>query len=83
MLILTLKKGDLLLYLKEIVNRKLDRDEEIEKKARKEVDNLLDRSILGNRDLDKDAKVTITDYRQINLGKLDFEKLREEFPKTV
>jgi type I restriction enzyme R subunit len=74
------KERDLLLYLKEIVNRKLDRDEEIGK-ARKEVDNLLDRSVLGNRDLDKDAKVTITDYRQINLGKLDFEKLREEFPK--
>lgn len=74
------KERDLLLYLKEIVNRKLDRDEEIEK-ARKEVDNLLDRSILGNKDLDQDAKVTITDYRQINLGKLDFEKLREEFPK--
>ncbi len=75
------KDRDLLLYLKEIVNRKLDRDEEIEK-ARKDIDELLDRSVFGNRDLEN-TKVTITDYKQINLGKLDFEKLREEFPKKV
>lgn len=75
------KDRDLLLYLKEIVNRKLDRDEEIQK-ARKDIDELLNRSVFGNKDLEK-TKVTITDYKQINLGKLDFEKLREEFPKKA
>lgn len=73
------KDRDLLVYLKEIVNRKLDRDEEIEK-ARKDIDKLLDRSVFGNKDLEE-SKVTITDYKEINLGKLDFEKLRKEFPK--
>ncbi len=73
------KERDLFLYLKDIVNRKLDRDEEIQK-ARKEVDDLLDSSVLGKGDLD-DGKVNITDYKEINLGKLNFEKLREEFPK--
>ncbi len=75
------KDRDLLVYLKEIVNRKLDRDEEIEK-ARKDIDKLLDRSVFGNKDLEE-AKVTITDYKEINLGKLDFEKLRKEFPKKA
>lgn len=74
------KERDLLMYLKNIVNRKLDRDEEIEK-ARKEVDELLDRSILGNKDLD--SKVRITDYKEINLGQLDFEQLKREFPKKA
>jgi len=72
------KERDLLVYLKNIVNRKLDRDEEIAK-ARKEVDELLDRSILGNGDLRDSIK--ITDYKKINLGKLDFEQLKKEFPK--
>lgn len=76
------KERDLLIYLKEIVNRKLDRDEEIAK-ARKEVDALLDASVQALGDLAKDTKVTITDYRQINLGQLDFAKLREEFPKKA
>lgn len=76
------KERDLFIYLKEIVNRNLDRDEEIEK-ARKEVDSLLDRSIQGQKDLEKETKVSITDYRQINLGALDFAKLREEFPKKA
>ena len=75
------KDRDLLVYLKEIVNRKLDRDEEIEK-ARKDIDKLLDRSVFGNKDLEE-SKVTITDYKEINLGKLDFEKLRKEFPKKA
>lgn len=72
------KERDLLVYLKNIVNRNLDRDEEITK-ARKEVDELLDRSILGNGDLEN--RVRITDYKEINLGQLDFEKLKKEFPK--
>lgn len=75
------KERDLLVYLKDITNRKLDRDEEIEK-ARKEIDELLDRSVLGNKDLEN-SKVSITDYKEINLGNLDYEKLREEFPKKT
>jgi type I restriction enzyme, R subunit len=75
------KDRDLLVYLKEIVNRKLDCDEEIEK-ARKDIDKLLDRSVFGNKDLEE-SKVTIADYKEINLGKLDFEKLRKEFPKKA
>jgi type I restriction enzyme R subunit len=73
------QERDLLIYLKEIVNRKLDRDEEIAK-ARKEIDTLLDASVQSQGDLEKESRVTITDYRQINLGQLDFAKLREEFP---
>jgi type I restriction enzyme R subunit len=76
------QERDLLIYLKEIVNRKLDRDEEIAK-ARKDIDALLDASIQGNKDLEKDNKINITDYRQINLGQLDFAKLRDEFPKKA
>lgn len=76
------QERDLFTYLKEIVNRKLDRDEEINN-ARREIDELLDRSVLGNKDLEDDTKITITDYRQINLGEIDFEKLRKEFPKKV
>jgi type I restriction enzyme R subunit len=72
------KERDLLVYLKNIVNRKLDRDEEITK-ARKEVDELLDRSILGNGDLENSVK--IIEGKKINLGQLDFEKLKKEFPK--
>ncbi|AXX92185.1 deoxyribonuclease [Malaciobacter molluscorum LMG 25693] len=76
------QERDLFTYLKEIVNRKLDRDEEINN-ARREIDELLDRSVLGNKDLEDDTKITITDYRQINLGEIDFEKLRKEFPKKA
>ncbi|PHO11797.1 deoxyribonuclease [Malaciobacter marinus] len=76
------QERDLFTYLKEIVNRKLDRDEEISK-ARREIDELLDRSVLGNKDLEGDTKITITDYRQINLGEIDFEKLKKEFPKKA
>lgn len=74
------KERDILMYLKNIVNRKLDRNEEIEK-ARKEVDELLDRSVLGNKDLE--SKVRITDYKEINLGQLDYEQLKREFPKKA
>ena len=74
------RERDLLVYLKNIVNRKLDRDEEITK-ARKEVDKLLDRSILGNGDLEN--SIRITDYKEINLGQLDFEQLKKSFPKRL
>jgi len=76
------QERDLFIYLKDIVNRKLNRDEEI-LKARKDVDALLDASVQSQGDLENETKVTITDYRQINLGQLDFAKLREEFPKKV
>lgn len=74
------KERDLLIYLKNIVNRKLDRDEEIQR-ARKEVDKLLDRSILSNKDLYD--KPIIIGGKEINLGQLDFEQLKKEFPKKA
>ena len=43
----------------------------------------IEKSVLGNKDLEDDTKVTITDYKQINLGEIDFEKLRKEFPKKA
>ncbi len=73
------KERDVLMYLKEIINRQLDKDEELQK-ARVDLDRLLDESIVREGDLDGDG-AKITEYKQIDLAKLDIEKLKEEFPK--
>ena len=73
------KERDVLLYLKEIINRQLDKDDELQK-AKVELDELLDGSVVREGDLDGEG-AKITEYKQIGLAKLDIEKLREEFPK--
>ena len=73
------KERDVLMYLKEIINRQLDKDEEL-KKARVDLDRLLDESVVREGDLDGEG-AKITEYKQIDLAKLDIEKLKEEFPK--
>ena len=72
------KERDVLLYLKEIISRQLDKDDELQK-ARVDLDNLLDESIVREGDLDGEG-AKITEYKQIDLAKLDIEKLKEEFP---
>ena len=73
------KERDVLVYLKDIINRQLDRDEEL-KKVRVELSELLDESIVREGDLEGEV-AKITEYKQIDLAKLDIEKLKEEFPK--
>ncbi len=74
------EKRDLFLYLKEMVNRKVDKSTVLEK-IRDEVDGLLDGSMVSEGDLlEYKGKNSITDYQEINLSQLDFEALRKEFP---
>ena len=73
------RERDVLVYLKDIINRQLDRDEEL-KKVRVELSELLDESIVREGDLEGEV-AKITEYKQIDLAKLDIEKLKEEFPK--
>lgn len=68
------------LYLKDMVNRNLDKSDLLEK-IRDEVDDLLDTSVVAEGDLlAYKTQNSITDYHEINLSQLDFESLRKEFP---
>jgi len=73
------RERDFFLYLKQIVNQQLEEDEAL-KRAQEDLDELLDTSVVREGDLEK-RSVSITNAKKINLAKLDFEKLREEFPK--
>ena len=75
------KNRDVLLYLRAVVDRNVDQDEAVER-AKKKVDALLDSSILGTGDLLSSAKAEyiIDPSKQIDLSKLDFGLLRNEFP---
>ncbi len=70
---------DLFLYLKDVVNRKRDRDKDVEE-VKKELDALLDSSIGSKGDLEE-TTITINSGSEIELGKIDFEQLKKEFPK--
>lgn len=76
------RNRDVLQYLKDVVDRNVDQDEAVER-AKKKIDELLDTSVLGRGDLevaeDQD-KYIIDTSKQIDLSKIDFEKLREQFP---
>lgn len=76
------KERDVLEYLKKVVDRHVDQDEAIER-AKQQVDELLDSSILGQGDLlnDPQGDFIIKEAKQVDLSKLNFEKLREEFPE--
>ena len=75
------KNRDVFQYLRDVVDRNVDRDEAVER-ARKKIDELLDTSILGKGDLHDDQKnrYLIETWKQIDLSKLDFAVLRAEFP---
>lgn len=76
------KNRDVLQYLRDIVDRKIDQDEAIER-AKKRIDELLDSSIVGKGDLLASPKgeFIIDPSKQIDLSKLDFNLLRNEFPE--
>jgi type I restriction enzyme R subunit len=75
------KDRDVLEYLKKVVDRQVDQDEAIER-AKKKLDSLLDSSILGKGDLQEGTVAyVIESSKQIDLSKLDFGKLRAEFPE--
>jgi len=77
------KSRDVLEYLKKVVDRHVDQDEAIER-AKVRLDDLLNSSVVGKGDL-QDAEMGF-DYimstsKEVDLSKLDFERLRTEFPK--
>jgi len=75
------KSRDVLEYLKKVVDRNVDQDEAIER-AKEKLDTLLDSSITGKGDLQKASIQYIMDNaKQVDLSKLDFAKLRDEFPE--
>ncbi|MCG2460831.1 type I restriction endonuclease subunit R [Flavobacteriaceae bacterium F89] len=76
------KSKDVLEYLKKVVDRHVDQDEAIER-AKKKLDALLDSSVLGIGDLqDVTGKYTIDTSTEVDLSKLNFERLREKFPES-
>jgi type I restriction enzyme R subunit len=75
------KARDVFEYLRKVVDRHLDQDEAVER-AKKELDNLLDSSVVGKGDLHENSyEYNIVNTKQIDLSKLDFSKLRAEFPE--
>ena len=76
------KDRDVFEYLKKVVDRNVDQDEAIAR-AKEKIDELLDTSVLSKGDLLNDPKVKflITQGKQIDLSKLNFERLRAEFPE--
>jgi type I restriction enzyme R subunit len=75
------KARDVFEYLRKVVDRHLDQDEAVER-AKKELDNLLDSSVVGKGDLQENPyEYNIVNTKQIDLSKLDFSKLRAEFPE--
>ncbi|AXO79659.1 type I restriction endonuclease subunit R [Olleya aquimaris] len=75
------KEKDVFEYLRKVVDRHVDQDEAIER-AKKNLNDLLDSSVLGKGDLqDQTHDYIIDNSTQIDLSKLDFNKLRAEFPE--
>jgi type I restriction enzyme R subunit len=75
------KARDVFEYLRKVVDRHVDQDEAVER-AKKELDNLLDSSVVGKGDLQENPyEYNIVNTKQIDLSKLDFNKLRAEFPE--
>jgi len=68
-------------YLKKVVDRTIDQDEAVERTKGK-LNKLLDESVRREGDL-QEAKVdyTINSSQRIDLSKLDFARLRAEFPE--
>ena len=75
------KNRDVLEYLRKVVDRQVDQDEAIER-AKIKIDELLDSSVVAKGDLQEaKERYKIEDARQVDLSKLDFDRLRAEFPK--
>ncbi|QCE42393.1 type I restriction endonuclease subunit R [Psychroserpens sp. NJDZ02] len=75
------KARDVFEYLRKVVDRHVDQDEAIER-AKKNLNTLLDTSVVGKGDLqDQTHDYIIDNSKQIDLSKLDFNKLRAEFPE--
>lgn len=75
------KAKEVLEYLKKIVDRQVDQDEAIER-AKQRLDQLLDQSVVGMRDLEENKyDYSINPSKEIDLSKLDFAQLRAEFPE--
>ncbi len=76
------KLRDLFEYLKKIVDRNVDQDEQVER-AKEQLDELLDTSVLGKGDLltstEGKAKYTLSKGVEVDLSRLNFELLRQEF----
>jgi len=75
------KNRDVLQYLRDVVERNIDQDEAVQR-AKKKIEELLDTSIVGKGDLQEPANLEykIDSSKQIDLSKLNFELLRNEFP---
>jgi len=79
------KARDVFEYLRKIVDRSGDQDEQVER-AKEQLDALLDSSVLGKGDLLQTTekspnyrKYTLSNGSLIDLGRLNFEQLRQEF----
>jgi type I restriction enzyme R subunit len=72
---------DVFQYLRDVVERNVDKDEAVER-AKKKIEELLDTSIVGKGDLQEpiNLEYKIDNSKQIDLSKLNFELLRNEFP---
>jgi len=76
------RNRDVLQYLRDVVDRNVDKDEAIER-AKKKIEDLLDSSVVGKGDLEiaEDEKFIIDPSKQIDLSKINFELLRNQFPE--
>lgn len=75
------REKEVLEYLRKVVDRKVDQDEAIER-AKVKLDALLDVSIGSMNDLQEQAYAyNINASKEIDLSKLDFARLRAEFPE--
>jgi type I restriction enzyme R subunit len=77
------RNRDVFQYLRDVVDRNVDQDEAVER-ARKKIDDLLDSSVVSKRDLEleeTDEKYIFDSSKQIDLSRIDFKKLREQFPE--
>ncbi len=76
------KNRDVFEYLRKIVDRNVDQDEQVER-AREKLDNLLDSSVLGRGDLQQTQEnrghYVFSNGALVDLGKLNFDQLRQEF----
>jgi type I restriction enzyme R subunit len=79
------KERDVFEYLRAVVDRKQDKDEAVER-AKGRVSSLLDSSVLSTDSLktggaaqDEAANYQISDSKELDLSKIDFEKLRAQF----
>jgi len=75
------KARDVFEYLRKVVDRNVDQDEQVER-AKDKLDALLDSSVLGKGDLqtkENSVRYEISQGSLIDLGRLNFELLRQEF----